>query len=193
MVTDIYVLIQQSHILQERELEEAAQRRYGGPDEAEPPIWQQLAAPLQQVLLRRRGLGDGVGIAECLILLAGVTAGRIKTAGAQQVPWTVQSEGGRGAQSPNPNAGARCSAQQVARLLGAAEILLETTSTDLDRRARRVYEQTSAISKQLLGEQGFETARRTGRTMTLDEAIADALEGLATQTSIYRDSDNELH
>ena len=169
MAVDIYVLIQQSRVLQERELEEAGQGRRGRPreHEADQPLWRRLAARLRSALLRRQGLRDRVGIAECLIMFAGVTAGRIKTA----------AEG----QSTSLDGEVETDAQRVARLLGAAETLLETTGTNLEPRAQGVYERATAIGKEQLGEQGFETARRLGRAMTPDEAIAYALEGVDEQ------------
>jgi non-specific serine/threonine protein kinase len=67
-------------------------------------------------------------------------------------------------------------ADQAAQLWGAAEALREEIGSPLSPEEQEAYERTVASASGLLGEETFTTAWAKGRTMTLDEAIALALE-----------------
>jgi predicted ATPase/class 3 adenylate cyclase len=62
-----------------------------------------------------------------------------------------------------------------ARLLGAAEVLLESTGTMMWSEDRRLYETAVARARTQLGEEEFEKAWAEGRAMGMDETIRDAL------------------
>jgi ATP/maltotriose-dependent transcriptional regulator MalT len=76
-------------------------------------------------------------------------------------------------------AGAQRRAEQAARLHGAERALRETVGAvvlgDVDR-----YERDLARARAALGEAGFAAAAAEGRAMTLEQAIAYALEGAQT-------------
>jgi predicted ATPase/transcriptional regulator with XRE-family HTH domain/Tfp pilus assembly protein PilF len=76
-------------------------------------------------------------------------------------------------------AAARGQAQRAARLYGAAEVLHEATDAPLSPADRPVYERTVADARAQLDEVVFMAAWAAGRAMPLDQAIADALAGLA--------------
>jgi hypothetical protein len=61
--------------------------------------------------------------------------------------------------------------------LGASEAILEAISASLDADDRALYEQGLEAARALLGEAGFARARQEGRAMSLEQAIAYALEG----------------
>ena len=63
-----------------------------------------------------------------------------------------------------------------ARLLGASEALGKVIGFHLYRDARMVYEYGIAATRSQLSEEEFESARQEGRAMSMDEAIACALE-----------------
>ena len=67
-------------------------------------------------------------------------------------------------------------AQQGARLLGAAEALLEAVGAVLDADDRIVYEQGVTSARAQLSEEKFERAWAEGRAMSMERAIEYALE-----------------
>jgi hypothetical protein len=75
-------------------------------------------------------------------------------------------------------AGVRGYAERSARLLGAAERLLEEAGTSVYnyyKPDRSLYERTTASVRSRLGEVGFEEACERGREMTFEQAVACTL------------------
>ena len=76
-------------------------------------------------------------------------------------------------------AGKEGEAEHSARLLGAAERLLEEAGASVYnyyKPDRPLYERTTANVRSRLGEEGFEEVRAEGRTMTFGQAVEYALE-----------------
>ena len=76
-------------------------------------------------------------------------------------------------------AGARGEGERSARLIGAAEGLHEAVGVPAYvyyEPYRSEYERTMAAVRSELGEEGFEEARAEGRSMTFEQAVANALE-----------------
>jgi hypothetical protein len=73
-------------------------------------------------------------------------------------------------------AGAQGQAQQAARLLGAAERLLEGIGIAFSGGTHSAHARRVTATQTALGEEAFAAARAAGRAMTLEEAIACALE-----------------
>lgn len=74
-------------------------------------------------------------------------------------------------------AGERGEQQRAARMLGAAEALLEISSTPfraVDNRG--LYQRAVSGAREQLGERAWRAAWDEGRAMTFDEAVAYALE-----------------
>ncbi len=96
---------------------------------------------------------------------------------------TILSEvGNRSAVTNSLEAFAALAARQsrsplAAMLWAAAEALREEISTPLPPNEREKYDRDRAELREALGEEVFATAWATGRTMTMDQAIAYALEG----------------
>jgi predicted ATPase/class 3 adenylate cyclase/Tfp pilus assembly protein PilF len=109
-----------------------------------------------------RELENTRGLAICLAGLGGVAVGAPRPRQAQA---QTRSEGSRG------------QAKRGARLLGAAEALLEAIRAIVSADDRMVYEQGVASAHAQLSEEEFEKAWAKGRTMNLEQAIAYALEG----------------
>jgi predicted ATPase/class 3 adenylate cyclase/DNA-binding CsgD family transcriptional regulator len=65
--------------------------------------------------------------------------------------------------------------KRVARLLGAVDALLTTAGIHLEPAEHVDFEQTAASVRARLGDEAFASAWRSGRAMTLDEAVDDAL------------------
>jgi predicted ATPase/Tfp pilus assembly protein PilF len=68
-------------------------------------------------------------------------------------------------------------AQRGAKLLGAAEALLEAISAVLEPEERMVYEQGEASARSQLSEEEFEKAWQEGRAMSTEQAVEYALQG----------------
>jgi tetratricopeptide (TPR) repeat protein len=68
--------------------------------------------------------------------------------------------------------------KHMVRLCGAADALRVAIEAPLPPPDRPLYERTLAEAHRLLGEEEFAQAWSEGRTMTLEQAIAYALEGL---------------
>jgi predicted ATPase/transcriptional regulator with XRE-family HTH domain len=115
----------------------------------------------EESLSIRRELGDKRGIAISLAGLGGVVA-RI---GQALVHMSEQTQ----------------EAMRGARLLGAAEALLEAMSATLEPDDRTVYEQGVASARAQLGEEAFEEAMQEGRGMSLDQAIEYSLQEIGDE------------
>ena len=74
-------------------------------------------------------------------------------------------------------ADARASALHAARLFGAGEVLREKINLPMSPVDRPDYERDVAAAHALLDETAFEEAWAEGRTMTLEQAVAYALDG----------------
>lgn len=73
-------------------------------------------------------------------------------------------------------AAAKGEVQKAARLLGASEALGKATATTLNRSYGMEYEGAMALVRLQLGEQASEQAKEAGRAMSVEQAIAYALE-----------------
>ena len=65
----------------------------------------------------------------------------------------------------------------AARLFGAAEVIRETIAFPVSPHHRAGYDSTVSEAREALGEEAFVAAWAAGRQMTMDEAIACALDG----------------
>jgi tetratricopeptide (TPR) repeat protein len=65
---------------------------------------------------------------------------------------------------------------RAARLAGAVEALLEELDVLLHVKERASFEQTLRALRERLGDNGLDAARQRGRELTLDQAIAEAVE-----------------
>ncbi len=83
-------------------------------------------------------------------------------------------------------AGARGEGVRAARLLGAAEALRQTLSAPLAADVHKIYEQGIALARALLDEASLARAWAEGQAMTLEEAIAYALEVAPTEQPMAR-------
>ena len=73
--------------------------------------------------------------------------------------------------------GAHRQPEQAARLFGAAEALLEAIGAGMEAIERAAYEQNVATVRAQLDTPAFEAAWATGRALTLEQAIAEAVVG----------------
>jgi predicted ATPase len=75
-------------------------------------------------------------------------------------------------------AGARNEPRRAARLLGAAEALLEAVGTHLYAQMdHELYQRVADSAREQLGERAWTAARREGRAMSFEEAVAYVREG----------------
>jgi tetratricopeptide (TPR) repeat protein len=118
----------------------------------------------EESLAMMRELGDKRGVATCLAGLGGVAAAAAAAIEQAQAGAQVRAQVERGV-----------------RLLGAAEALLEAIGTVLEAEDRMVYEPSEQQAHVVLGEEAFERARQEGRAMTMEQAIAYALENTDEQ------------
>jgi non-specific serine/threonine protein kinase len=65
---------------------------------------------------------------------------------------------------------------RAARLFGAADALFEATGQQMDPMERAEHEQNESLARVQLGAAEFAAAWAEGRAMTMDQAIAYALE-----------------
>jgi DNA-binding CsgD family transcriptional regulator/tetratricopeptide (TPR) repeat protein len=108
-------------------------------------------------------LGDRMGIARCLMDLAGLVVG-IAPATERQ----AKSKGAvEGAMYQAP-------AESAARLLGTVQVLIETVGFQLEPDDRERFNGYVAAARTQLGEQAFDKVWSEGQAMTVDEAIAYA-------------------
>jgi len=112
----------------------------------------QAAASFEESLVLYRELKRKHGVTECLIGLAGVAA----------------------------VVGEPATAQRAARLFGAAEGLFEATGGGLAAADQAEYDRYLALTRDQLAEAAFAAAWAAGRAMTMEQAIAYALEGAPT-------------
>ena len=66
--------------------------------------------------------------------------------------------------------------QRGARLLGASDALYEALGTVMDTDDRIPYDRAVASARSQLGEEAFEKARQEGQAMSMEQAIAYALQ-----------------
>jgi predicted ATPase/DNA-binding CsgD family transcriptional regulator len=71
-------------------------------------------------------------------------------------------------------------AARAARLWGSAEALRETLGAPLTAADRRVHERHQAVARARLGPERWAAAWATGRALSLDEALAEAVDDSAT-------------
>jgi predicted ATPase/transcriptional regulator with XRE-family HTH domain len=88
--------------------------------------------------------------------------------------WCLAALGTTAAQDEEP--------ERAARLWGAAERLRQVIGCRPAPAARATYERAIALVRAQLGEKTFAAAWAEGRTLTLEQAIADALDDLAEVT-----------
>jgi non-specific serine/threonine protein kinase len=119
--------------------------------------YEQAAALFEESLNLFLELGNKIDVAECLEGLAGVAAAE------------RQAEGGRHAAKDGK-------VDRAARLFGAAEALREIASSPLPPYRRADYDRDLAAARAQLGEEAFAAAWAEGRAMTMEQAIAYALE-----------------
>ena len=65
---------------------------------------------------------------------------------------------------------------KAARLVGAAEKQIPSIRFELSPAERAEYDEATATARAALGEEAFTAAYEDGKSMTLDEAVAYALE-----------------
>jgi non-specific serine/threonine protein kinase len=109
----------------------------------------QAAALFEESLALYQALKRKHGVTECLIGMAGVAA-----AGGQPA-----------------------TARRAARLFGAAEELLEATGGGLAAADQAEHDRYVALTREQLDESAFGAAWAEGRAMTMEQAVAYALEG----------------
>ncbi len=140
----------------------------------------------QESLPLFRELGDKLGIASCLHGKAGLASAQGDCDSAMQLyqeslglrnqlgdmEGLVESLEGLSAVFS-----ARGEAKRAAVLLGASEALREKIGITLPPADRPEYERTLSRTRQVLGESSFEAERTLGRSMSLVNTIAHALQG----------------
>ena len=72
---------------------------------------------------------------------------------------------------------ARTEPERAARLIGIGERIFEEVGALPDRGDREVFEENKATARAEMGEEAFAAALARGRAMSVDEAVAFALEG----------------
>jgi tetratricopeptide (TPR) repeat protein len=115
---------------------------------------QQAAASFGESLVLYQDLKRKHGVIECLIGLACVAAA---TVGEQPA-----------------------TAERAARLFGAAEGLFESTGGGLAAADQAEYDRYLTLAREQLDESAFGAAWAEGRAMTMEQAVAYALEGALT-------------
>ena len=78
------------------------------------------------------------------------------------------------------SAGERDEQQRAARMLGAADAMLETAGPRFRAMAtddHELHQHAVSAAREQLGERAWTAAWEVGRAMTFDEAVASALEG----------------
>jgi tetratricopeptide (TPR) repeat protein len=98
------------------------------------------------------------------------------------IAWCLAGLGSVAAQGEAP--------ERAARLWGAAEQLRQTLGCRSAPAARASYERAMTKARAQLGVEAFATAWEQGHTLTLDQAIAEALqpEGIAPVSSLVEDT-----
>jgi tetratricopeptide (TPR) repeat protein len=113
-----------------------------------------------QALVRLHEIGDRVTVAECLETLADL-------AGAQARDTALEAAPGEPYET------------RAARLCGAADALRAAIGAPIDMEARRPYLHTNAAIRTRLSEPRLTSAWAEGQAMSLDEAVAYAVNGTA--------------
>jgi len=119
---------------------------------------QQARVKFEQSLRLCRAADNPTGLIMCLAGLARVGAGQWQDGPAKSPQRLVEL-------------------RRAARLLGAADALRERIGTVMWRASASVVEQNTAEVRALLDEASFAEAWAEGRAMTLEQAVAQALEG----------------
>ncbi|MGH2621816.1 MAG: protein kinase domain-containing protein [Anaerolineales bacterium] len=114
--------------------------------------FEQAAALFEESLTLFTELGNKMGVAECLEGLGSVAVGSRQSTGNGHRP------------------------ERAAQLFGAAEALREAASTPLPPYRRTDYDRDLAAAQSQLDEAGFAAAWEAGRSMTMERAVAYALE-----------------
>jgi non-specific serine/threonine protein kinase len=128
--------------------------------------YRQAAALFEESLVLFVELGNKIGIAECLEGLASVAA----------------AEGPLGAGTSERHAlGSK--AERAVRLLGGAEALREVASTPLPPYRRADYDRDIALVRAQLDDSALASAWEAGRAMTIEQAVAYALEEMPQRVS----------
>jgi predicted ATPase/class 3 adenylate cyclase len=146
---------------------------------------ERAVAMFTEALALFRQLGERQGIALCLINLGWVARLRGEVAQAEG----LQREGlalfrelgdprrcAEGLEQLANTAGAAGQGHRAARLLGAAGALRETLGAPQPANEREDTEQAVAAARAALGEAAWTVAYAAGKALTLDEAVAEALE-----------------
>jgi hypothetical protein len=121
----------------------------------------QATDPLTQSLTLYRDTDDVWGIIECL----------------ETFTWLVS---GQAVKVPQQARGIAPTLARAARLLGAAAEMRAVTGHPPIVGSQAIHERNAAAIRAQLGEDGFAAAWAEGRAMTLEQAIAYALEGVDT-------------
>ncbi|HET7080527.1 MAG TPA: tetratricopeptide repeat protein [Chloroflexia bacterium] len=120
----------------------------------------------ERSLALRKELGEKSGIAQSLAGLGALSvAGAVARAGAK-------AEAGMG----DGEEGVKAEVKRGAKLLGAAEALLESIRSVLDGLDKLQYEQAVVSARNLLGAAEYEHVRQEGRAMPAEQAIEYALD-----------------
>ncbi|HEY9420312.1 MAG TPA: tetratricopeptide repeat protein, partial [Thermoanaerobaculia bacterium] len=83
-------------------------------------------------------------------------------------------------------AGARGEPRRVARMLGSADALLESTGAPIRATADRgLHQRTASGARERLGESAWTAAWNEGQVMTFDEAVAYALADIETLSATH--------
>ena len=83
-------------------------------------------------------------------------------------------------------AGARGEPRRVARMLGSADALLETTGAPIRATADRgLHQRTASGARERLGESAWTAVWDEGQVMTFDEAVAYALADIETLSATH--------
>jgi non-specific serine/threonine protein kinase len=117
----------------------------------------------QRSLSLFHALGDKMGIAHCLMDLAGVVLAA-----------TPVAQGRAKSAEEAVNAARHAPTVTAAQLLGAAQAILETVGFQLAPDDDVLFNELVAVSRARLGEAVLSKAWDEGRNMTIDEAIACA-------------------
>ena len=133
----------------------------------------------EESLAITRELGDKGGIAASLVGLAGLTVRKASAVSAEGAGGRARAGSGmatKGEHREHGEEGKQGLMERGAKLLGAAEALLQSIGAVLGPGDRQIYERAIAIAREELGEEGLEAARQEGRAMSLEQAIEYALE-----------------
>jgi tetratricopeptide (TPR) repeat protein len=126
--------------------------------------YERAAALFRQALEIARASEDAYGIADCLVDLG-------KMAGRQ-----VRGERSAGGAGLGNTAAEKRLAERAARLLGAVEALREAIGRPRSPGDCAGEERPVAAARAALGEEAFAAAWAAGRALTIEQAVAEAME-----------------